>query len=928
LGGSESEQTAIFLPLEEEPPRSATFPLPSPDRSGTQAAGLLLRDALRLKLRAGAGPFRSLGNIAVEPRAYQLVPLLMALKQSVVRLLVADEVGVGKTIEACLIARELLDRGEIERMSVICPPHLCDQWQRELKTKFAIDAVVVRTGTARRLDRGLPAGMSIFEEYPFTVVSLDFIKSERRRDEFLRACPHFVIVEEAHTCVQGSGRGKHQRYELLRGLAAKGDRHMVFLTATPHSGDEEAFHNLLGLLDEKFKQLQGMPDVPERRRLREELALYLVQRRRPDIAEWKDSTVFPDRQSAEATYSLTGAWGRLFEDVLDYARRLVRAVEQESRLVQRMNWWAALALLRCISSSPAAAAIALRTRLQAIEGETEAEQLAQLEGIGAETVLDGLSDDELTADESVPAAVTERVEEDRELLTALIQAAEELKGAKNDPKLKLLIGEVKKLLAAGFRPVIFCRYIATAHYVAAELKQAFKRESVHVEAITGELPPEDREVRVEDFAHLAGDTVPILVATDCLSEGINLQQCFNAVVHYDLTWNPTRHEQREGRVDRFGQSAATVRALMLYGQNNPVDGAVLKVILQKAARIRQELGVGVPMPRDNNAMMETIMQAVLLQSERKGASSAIQLTLALEGLEQIEQDLERDWESAKETAKRSQTVFAQRRLRPEEVLPEWHKALAILGGAKDVERLVKAAAERLGAPLEPVKSHYRFPTAYLPTALKERLLAVGVRDTVKLAFQPPFDAGVEVVHRAHPLVIEMADYIAERSLAEEDPQLAARCGVIRTQAVQKRTAVYLLRLRSQIAVELYREGKYVPHQEILTEECVAATLNEAGEFLVLEDGQALALMGAEPSGNLDSTMRSQQIQRCLDELPQRAGALNAIARQRAEGVLEDHRRVRTASVGRGESLGARYGVQPCLPVDVIGIYILLPTPKL
>jgi len=161
-----------------------------------------MRDSLRLKLRAGAGPFRSFGHLAVEPRAYQLVPLLMALRQETTRLLIADDVGVGKTIEAGLIARELLDRGEIERLVVICPPHLCEQWQEELASKFLIITEVVRTGTAGRLERGLPAGQSIFDVYPHTVVSLDYIKSERRRDEFIRACPEFVIVEAdvPHIC--------------------------------------------------------------------------------------------------------------------------------------------------------------------------------------------------------------------------------------------------------------------------------------------------------------------------------------------------------------------------------------------------------------------------------------------------------------------------------------------------------------------------------------------------------------------------------------------------------------------------------------------------------------------------------------------------------------------------------------------------------
>src|SRR5262249_30980703 len=154
---------------------------------------------------------------------------LMALRHEVIRLLIADDVGIGKTIEAGLIARELLDRGEITRLTVICPPHLCEQWQQELASKFLLDAEVVRPGTASRLERGLPAGQSLFEVYPFTVVSLDYIKAERRRDEFIRACPEFVIVEEAHACIGGNGASRHLRYRLLRDLANDPRRHMLFL---------------------------------------------------------------------------------------------------------------------------------------------------------------------------------------------------------------------------------------------------------------------------------------------------------------------------------------------------------------------------------------------------------------------------------------------------------------------------------------------------------------------------------------------------------------------------------------------------------------------------------------------------------------------------------------------------------------------------
>jgi hypothetical protein len=248
LGGGEDVVTGLYLPLEGRDVQPATFAVPDPAQAGDFTACALLRDAVRLGFRHGAGPFRSLGRIAVEPRPYQLVPLLMALKLEPVRLLIADDVGIGKTVEAALIARELLDRGEIARLHVLCPPHLCEQWQAELASKFHIDAEVVRPGTVGRLERGLSLDRSVFDYYPFLVVSIDYIKADRRRADFVRACAPFVIVDEAHTCAAGaSGRGgQHQRHSLVAELARDAGRHLVLCTATPHSGIEAAFRSLLG----------------------------------------------------------------------------------------------------------------------------------------------------------------------------------------------------------------------------------------------------------------------------------------------------------------------------------------------------------------------------------------------------------------------------------------------------------------------------------------------------------------------------------------------------------------------------------------------------------------------------------------------------------------------------------------------------------
>lgn len=911
LGGADDDVIVIHALLECEPPKPATFPLPQAleAQRGTQGAALLLRDALLLKLRAGAGPFRALGRINVEPRAYQLVPLLMALKHEVIRLLIADDVGIGKTIEAGLIAREMLDRGEIQRFTVLCPPHLCEQWQEELQRKFNIRAEVVTTGTVERLERGLQTHTSIFTEYPFTVVSLDYIKSDRRRDEFQNACPELVIVDEAHTCAEGISRGKHQRYRLLRALADNPERHLVLLTATPHSGNEDAYYNLLGLLNKAFAGLKDVTraDHP----LYKQLGDHLVQRRRIDISEWQDSTRFPQRETAETTYQLSGPWGALFDAVLDYARELVREAEGLDTLHQRLNWWAALALLRCISSSPAAAVRALQTRLGRAEGEgtaSDAAQLADIEAQGINTVLDGSSEKGLSNDDIEPGAV---VEEDAERLRSLIDKAASLAGD-NDPKLQQLIVEVRALVKQGFRPVVFCRYIATAHYVAAALQPLFKDHEVI--SVTGELSPGEREEQILALRDI--DKPAILVATDCLSEGINLQDVFDAVVHYDLSWNPTRHEQREGRVDRFGQRSTKVRALMLSGADNPVDNAVLRVILRKAESIRKALGISVPMPEDETRISQAIMQTVLpTHGEMKHNLS---LDLGFDSQQAIEADLDSKWQNAQDKAKRNQTIFAQRALKPEEVIPEFARMSEVLGDEADVRRFVTAACQALNAPLGQYKQVMRLSYAELPEPLRDRLAQSGIDSLRNIDFSYPPAGLAEHIHRTHPLVAALADQLAEEALKGDGNAAASRAGAWFTSAVQLRTTVLLVRLRTQLTMTRADQRR-----ELLAEEAIAVAVSGQNPPQILPPAEVLALMQQPVSRNMAPEMRQRQVEQALEQVEGWQPALDDIARQRANELLKDHRRVRDAAKARGT-----YDVHPQLPVDVVGLYVLMPGAQL
>src|SRR5581483_3765332 len=208
----------------------------------------------------------------------------------------------------------------------------------------------------------------------------------------------------------------------------------------------------------------------------------------------------------------------------------------------------------------------------------------------------------------------------------------------------------------------------------------------------------------------------LLVATDCLSEGINLQSLFDTVIHYDLSWNPTRHQQREGRVDRFGQPAPLVRSVLLYSPDSAIDGAVLDVILRKAEAIRKATGVTVPLPDEKGAVTGALMNAVML---RKGRSRQLALDF---GLAEDAKTIETQWRNAEEGERKSRARFAQNALKPEEVAPEWQRWRELLGSPDQVRRFVERAMSRIDAPLESEKNGTaRAHLAALPAAVSERL---------------------------------------------------------------------------------------------------------------------------------------------------------------------------------------------------------------
>ncbi len=912
LAGSESEICGIFTPLEKDI-KDAQFPAPDARALQDHTAGQLLLEAARLSLRTGAGPFRCLGRLSVSPRPYQLVPLLMALRLETVRMLIADDVGIGKTVEAGLIAREMLDRGEIKRMAVLCPPQLCDQWQQELKQKFHIDAVVIRSGTVGKLERELPSGDShVFSYYPHIIVSLDYAKSDRRRASFLTHCPELIIVDEAHTASNKNkdGANQQQRYQLVKQIAEKKDRHLILLTATPHSGVSASFLSLLGLVQPEFENYE-LDHLNESRR--KELARHFVQRRRADVRTWLgNETPFPEREPLECAYKLSKDYRVLFEQVYDLARGLVKDDDGNlSHAQRRGRYWSALAIIRCVMSSPAAAIATLSRQLSKDINLDAIEEID--DELAANQVYDSTETERVI--DVVPASVIENVkqtysESQRRKLREFAKAAEALQGSKQDSKLQQLIGLVQDLLAEGYSPIIWCRYIATANYVADSLKGKFekkKNSQVRVIPITGEQSEDEREIRLSELKEYPQR---VMVATDCLSEGINLQEHFTAAVHYDLPWNPNRLEQREGRIDRYGQTATNVKCILLYGQDNPVDGAVLDVLIRKAVKIHRALGITVPVPMDSNTVQEAVFKSLFEKVEAKQLSlfppEAEQLTLDLVLQEAPVVEVNQSWDRAVEREKQNRTRFAQRAIKPEEVQRELEESDRILGNQETVEHFVRNACERLNTPLTKKKKGWYLST--VPQCLQSTL---GDKPR-SIIFTSPAPEGMEYIGRNHPIVEGLARYLLEEAISDSQEPTAARCGVTVTNAVSKPTAVLLLRLR-----HLLESPK---HSDLLVEECLVKGFTDTpSDPKWLSQEETLELMTkVEPTDDLPFARKQLSIERLLSSLSDLQTSLNLFAEERAEALKDSHRRVR-AITKEGQ-----VKVKPQLPMDILGVYYLFP----
>lgn len=930
LGGTDAESVGIYLPLYGGKVNLASYDFERPSADDLSLHGSLndarlLYHACRLSFRDVAGPFQCLGRLSFEPRPYQMVPMILALKQERVRLLISDDVGIGKTLEALLIAKELLDRREISRFAVVAPPHLCEQWQNEIKDKFGLSAEIIRSSTVSRLEKKLRADQNIFRDIPYQVISIDYIKQMPRKNIFIDHCPDFVIVDEVHMCARpvGANTSQQQRYSLLHDLSRKPGQQLVLLTATPHSGRNEEFQSIIGLLDAKFENCQ-LQTAAER----EELSRYFVQRRRADIKNYlSGETVFPERIQLDEGengkgYKHSERYLKLLNELVDYIREGINRVKNEDSRKRRYIYWDLLALMRGVMSSPQAGIGMLNGKIAKAAAEEEAEMTVEDEETISPFAFNDLLKDLPGNDDILPKAHVESSASDRKKFGCFMDELFAIMRDDEDEKLKRATEIVKFSIDNDKNPIVFCQYINTAEYVAGNLRRLLsanrKYRNVVVEVVTSRLADEERKIKIEA---LARNEKHVLVCTDCLSEGVNLQDGFQAVIHYDLPWNPNRMEQRNGRIDRFGQHAKQVLISTLYSENNPVDEFVLHVLYKKQDEIRKHLGVYLPIADNDASLMEAIMQRFV---NKKGELK--QLTLFEDDPDwqrQLEDENERQLKKMEENEKISRTYFAHnnKQTDPTRLTAALDEVRALIGGVDDTRDFVVGTLTHMGVDVtaESEKNSYLITgKQQVPPHLVRHFESHETKHGIAISFASPTPANHLYIGRNHPFVEDLSRTVLNDSV-HGGSYAAGRALVCETKSVTTKTTILMMRVRSVIR-DTRNQDRELVGEEMIFLGCRGDV--EDHDFMPFEEAREL-FMRAQASGNVDVVSQRE----IFEESVAWTRDLQTF-RQHTDGIALDRARALVDSFSRYRSYvpsGTFCVVEPVLPMDVIAAYVFIPS---
>ncbi|OQB05878.1 MAG: ATP-dependent RNA helicase DbpA [Candidatus Cloacimonetes bacterium ADurb.Bin211] len=534
--------------------------------------------------------------------------------------------------------------------------------------------------------------------------------------------------------------------------------------------------------------------------------------------------------------------------------------------------------------------------------------------IALRTILDTMDFDATEATDILPGSdISENTDDSshRKLLQ-MAKEAESLFGDR-DYKLLRILDPIKKLLKEGYSPIIFCRFIETANYLTEQLKERLDIPDLDIVSVTGLLPPKEREMRINELSQCEKR---ILVCTDCLSEGINLQDHFNAVIHYDLSWNPTRHEQREGRVDRFGQPSKVVKLITYFGIDNQIDGIVLDVLLRKHRQIKASLGVSVPIPTDVDKVIEAIFEGLLLK-EKAGSPEQ----LLIEGFNDIISDdiqnLHKDWEKASEREKESRSLFAQSTIKIEEITKELNSIRESIGTSQNIKEFLKFSLILYDAIIKEEKENYlRFDLSSVNQIVKENC---NIRENdLKIAFQLPIQQNEIYVTRTHPIVEGLSNLLITAAIDDNNRfAVAKRCGVFRTSAIQTKTVLLLLRYRFHLIQ--YYENQI--HRSLVEDSQILAFTGPPEEPHWLNEQEFSILLDSRPTANVLGELSYDQINKILEKYPIIQPRLEEFAENRAKELLESHLRVRNAALFKAKE---NPQIEPIQPPDLLGIYVYLP----
>ena len=521
-------------------------------------------------------PFQS----GVEIEAYQLDPLARAIRMPRVSLLIADDVGLGKTIEAGLVAQELVLRYRARRILVVAPADLLVQWRDEMRDKFGLDFRIVDSELVRALRRERGVHANPWEHFPRLITSIDYLKRERPLRRFRETLPgadesryprryDLLIVDEAHN-VAPSGRGRYatdsQRTHALREIVPHFE-HRLFLTATPHNGYDESFTSLLELLDD---QRFARAVTPSREALRE----VMVRRLKSELPPRFDgSPRFPARTLVPLEVDYSEDEQQAHRDLRRYTELRVGGARDRSEEVA--TDFVLKLLKKRLFSSPEAFARTLAKHRETLERRAMQDsptrvpasvsllrsRIDQLDE-GFETDADYESAED-GAQDTASRALRQLSAEEAALLDGL-QGWAERAAARPDSKAEALLDLIEATCRPGGdwgaeRIIVFTEYRATQRALLDFMAARGLTEGERTLLLYGGMPADERtQIKAAFQAHPDESPVRILLATDSASEGINLQNHCHRLVHVEIPWNPNRLEQRNGRVDRHGQRADEV----------------------------------------------------------------------------------------------------------------------------------------------------------------------------------------------------------------------------------------------------------------------------------------------------------------------------------------------------------------------------------